>query len=166
MSVCQICKLRDATVHVTQIVNGIKTDMQVCSQCAEKSGVKIDLNTLITGLLGFQNQGREIERNTIKCDVCGMTVKEFNSTGKMGCANCYETFFDPMQTLLNRMHGKTHHMGKTPKQQELAASEESIEQLIQDLQDELAACIKTEAYERAAEIRDRIRELSEKQKEA
>ena len=92
MSVCQICKLRDATVHVTQIVNGIKTDMQVCSQCAEKSGVKIDLNTLITGLLGFQNQGREIERNTIKCDVCGMTVKEFNSTGKMGCANCYETF--------------------------------------------------------------------------
>ena len=161
MLVCQICKMRDATVHLTQIINGIKTDLLVCSQCAGSSGIKIDLNSLITGLLGLQDQGREVERNTIKCDVCGMTVEEFNSTGKMGCANCYDTFFDPMHTLLNRMHGKTHHIGKAPKKQELAYSDKLVEPLIQELQDELAACIRTEAYERAAEIRDRIKELSE-----
>ena len=139
--------------------------MSVCSQCAGTSGIKIDINTLLVGLLGFQNQGREVQKKTIKCDVCGMTAEKFNRCGKLGCANCYDTFFEPMQTLLNRMHGKTHHTGKTPKKIQLEASGKSNELLIQELQGELAQCIKTEAYEHAAEIRDRIKELSEGIKE-
>lgn len=163
MSICQICKQMEATVHLTQIINGVKTDMLVCNQCAGNSGIKIDLNSLITGLLGLQNQEREVEINTLTCDVCGMTTKEFNNTGKMGCANCYEAFFEPLQTLLNRMHGKTHHIGKAPKKQELA---QLTGVQIEELKDELAACIKTEEYERAAEIRDRIKELTNEIKEA
>lgn len=161
MSVCQLCKQREATVHLTQIINGMKKDMLVCSQCAGSSGIKIDINSLITGLLDMQSKNREAERSTLICERCGMTAKEFNNTGKMGCANCYECFFEPMQMLLNRMHGKTHHMGKAPQKHE---SSEPVELQIEKLKDELAASIKTEAYERAAEIRDRIKELNNEKK--
>lgn len=157
MSLCQICKQRDATVHLTQVINGVKTNMSVCGQCAGATGIKIDLNTLISGLLGLQNKEIKAEDKVLNCERCGMTIDEFNSTGRMGCTNCYEVFFEPMQVLLSRIHGNTHHRGKTPKR---ISSEESAEIQIEKLKEELAACIKTEAYERAAEIRDRIKELA------
>lgn len=156
MSICQICKQRNATVHLTQIVNGIKTDVSVCSQCAGNSTIKLDINSLLTGLLGVPTQEKMHNEKTPACDNCGMTVDDFNSTGKLGCAKCYEVLFEPMKTLLNRIHGKTHHTGKTPKKQAQA----QVQGQIEILREELAACIKAEAYERAAEVRDRIKELS------
>ena len=38
-------------MHYTRIINGQKTDLHVCNECAGAYGVKIDLN-FITGLLG------------------------------------------------------------------------------------------------------------------
>lgn len=155
MPLCQICKQRDATVHLTQIVNGKKTQIYICSQCAGASAVKIDLNSLLTGLLGFDNKTEEPSGNLLKCDRCGMTAHDFNNTGRMGCANCYEVFFEPMQDLLTRMQGNTIHRGKVPKKSQQEQSKEQLQQLKNELQD----CIRTEAFERAAQIRDRIKYL-------
>lgn len=155
MPICQICKQREATVYFTQIINGYKTKMYVCKQCAGTDGLKIDLNSLITGLLAIQNNEVQ-EVRELNCDRCGMTIDEFNSTGRMGCSKCYEVFFDPMQVLLNRIQGNTHHCGKNPNKAGLRQTNEiQIEQLRQELTD----CVKNEAYERAAEIRDMIKEL-------
>lgn len=156
MSLCQICKKREATVYFTQIINGVKTKMSVCSKCAGTDGIKIDLNSLITGLLSIQNQEIKAEGRELQCDRCGLTIDEFNNTGKMGCNKCYEVFFEPMQQLLNRTHGNTRHHGKVPKK---FASKQLTDVRIDELRQELTECIKNEAYERAAEIRDRIKEL-------
>ncbi|MGI6084196.1 MAG: UvrB/UvrC motif-containing protein [Acetivibrionales bacterium] len=156
MSLCQICKQREATVYFTQIINGVKTKMSVCSKCAGTDGIKINLNSLITGLLSIQNQEIREGAKQLNCDRCGLTIEEFNSTGRMGCNKCYEVFFGPMQQLLNRIHGNTHHRGKVPKKY---ASKQLTDVQIEELRRELDECIKTEAYERAAEIRDRIKEL-------
>jgi protein arginine kinase activator len=156
MPLCQICKQREATVYFTKTVNGQKTNMFVCRQCAGADGIKIDLNSLITGLLGLKSQEENTVNNVAQCDRCGMTVEEFNNTGRMGCSKCYEVFYDPMQALLARIQGNNRHRGKIPKQFERQlAAEVQIEQLKQ----ELLECIRTEAYEHAAEIRDRIRYL-------
>lgn len=156
MPLCQICKQREATVYFTQIVNGQKTDLFVCRQCAGTDVVKIDLNSLITGLLGLNNEDEKIDQTVMKCNRCGMTVEEFNSTGRMGCSQCYEVFFEPMQSLLTRIHGNTSHRGKVPKKLEYQQiAEVQKEQLKKELQE----CIRTEAYERAAQIRDQIRYL-------
>lgn len=157
MPLCQICKQREATVYFTQIVNGQKTDMFVCRQCAGANGIKIDLNSLITGLLGLRsNQEEKDSSEVVQCNRCGMTIEEFNNTGRIGCSKCYEVFYEPMQALLTRIQGNTRHHGKVPKKfqvQHTAAAE--IEKLKQELQE----CIRTEAYERAAQIRDIIRNL-------
>ena len=157
MSLCQICKQREARVYFTQIINGVKTKMSVCRKCAGTDGIKIDLNSLITGLLSIQKQDIDTTDRVLQCDGCGMTIDEFNSTGKMGCNKCYEVFFDPMQQLLNRIHGNTHHRGKIPNKSE---SQQLTVTKIDELKKELSECIKIEAYERAAEIRDRIKELT------
>ena len=157
MSLCQICKQREATVYFTQIINGVKTKMNVCSKCAGTNVIKIDLNSLITGLLNIQNQEIRTADQVIQCERCKMTIDEFNSTGKMGCSKCYEVFFEPMQQLLNRIHGNTHHRGKVPKK---LVSVQATNAKIDELKKELSECIKNEAYEKAAEIRDQIKELT------
>lgn len=158
MPICQVCNQREATVFFTQIINGKKTDMYVCSQCAgADEGYKIDLNTLLSGLLGLSAEAQEVKVGSQnQCDRCGMTIEEFNATGKMGCSRCYEVFFEPMQALLKRIQGNTRHHGKVP---EKFAMQHAAESEIEKLKEELAGCIRTEAYERAAVIRDKIREL-------
>ncbi|MGI6622806.1 MAG: DNA helicase UvrBC [Clostridiaceae bacterium] len=155
MPLCQICKQREAAVYFTRILNGFKTKMYVCRQCAGQEGLKIDLNSLLTGLLAIQNAEIE-EGRELSCDRCGMTIDEFNNTGRMGCSKCYEVFFEPMQVLLNRIQGNTHHCGKNPNK---AGSRQTNELQIVQLKQELADCIRNEAYERAAEIRDKIKAL-------
>jgi len=153
---CAICKQREATVYLTQIINGKKTEMAICGHCAGANAIKIDINSLLTGLLGFSQQPEKAPENVLKCDQCGMTAEEFNNTGKMGCARCYEVFFGPMQDLLTRIHGNTSHRGKVPRKIEY---ELSAEEQLKQLKEELQECIRTEAYERAAQIRDRIKYL-------
>lgn len=160
MSLCQICKQREATVYFTQIINGVKTKMSVCNKCAGTDGIKIDLNSLIAGLLNIQSQEIKTENKVLQCDRCGLTIDEFNSTGKMGCSKCYEVFFEPMQQLLNRIHGNTHHRGKVLKKLLSKQLTNTTNTKIDELRQELAECIRTEAYERAAELRDRIKELT------
>jgi len=156
MPICQVCKKREATVFLTQIINGKKTDLYMCRQCAGE-GYKIDLNTLISGLLGLSWGNEEIGPATqVACDRCGMTVEEFNRTGKMGCSHCYEVFREPMKVLLKRIQGNTRHQGKVP---ESYAAAHAAELEVEKLQRELKECIRVENYERAAGIRDRIRQL-------
>lgn len=156
MPICQVCKQKEATVFFTQIINGKKTDMYMCSQCAGE-GYKIDLNTLIAGLLGLSNEAEDANVNsTSKCMRCGMTLEEFNKTGKMGCSQCYDVFFEPLQGLLKHIQGNTRHHGKVPESYSISHAAE-IEN--EKLKQELKECIRAEEYERAASIRDRIRQL-------
>lgn len=158
MPICQVCKKREAAVFFTQIINGNKTDIYMCSQCAGQ-GYKIDLNSLLSGLLGLSGDVAEEKEIKIKCDRCGMTADEFNRTGRMGCSRCYDVFFEPMQVLLKRIQGNTRHHGKVPERYAvLHAAEMETEKLKQELKE----CIRAEEYERAAEIRDRIRMLEQK----
>lgn len=156
MPLCQICKQREATVYFTQIINGQKTDRYVCRQCAGAESVKIDLNTLIAGLLGWNSEAENTEENVIQCDRCGMTVEEFNNSGRMGCSRCYEVFIEPMQSLLTRIHGNARHHGKVPRRLE---QHKAAEVQIEELKEQLMECIRTEAYEQAAQLRDQIRYL-------
>lgn len=162
MPICQICNLREATLFITRTVNGQKSQISVCRQCAAESGiVKIDLNNLLAGLAAFAPQEDEAEEEAaLQCPTCGMTLEEFNGTGRMGCSQCYQTFAEPMEQLFSRIHGHVRHTGKRPGQ--MAAGMKTLELAADELlrlKTELSNAISEEAYEKAAELRDRIREL-------
>jgi protein arginine kinase activator len=162
MPICQICNQREASLFITRMVGGQKSQLSVCRQCAAESGiVKMDLNKLLAGLAAFTHaQDEEAEKNVEACPGCGMTLAEFNQTGRMGCSQCYGTFAEPMEHLLNRIHGHVRHNGKHPGQ--TAAQVKASPGELERLRTELGNAIMEEAYERAAELRDRIRELEKR----
>ena len=52
--------------------------------------------------------------NEIKCPKCGTTLKEFESTGTLGCIECYNTFNESIMRLLMRLQATTNYTGRAP----------------------------------------------------
>lgn len=164
---CENCGKRVATVHYTQIINGVKTEMHLCEVCAkQKGGIEFDTPFSVTNFLagileptlGFPSIKPAPELQ-ITCKGCGMTFEEFKRSGRFGCAMCYNSFSEKLYPIFRRIHGNTKHVGKVPRRM---GSDISIKREIDKLKIELNIAIKNEEYERAAKIRDKIKDLEKK----
>ena len=160
---CQQCHLREANVHYKQIINGKKVEMHLCSQCAEEKGKLTFSPQLCLGsLLGGVGFGSDTDypgigkQPVLRCSMCGMSFDDFRRSGKLGCPNCYRVFRDNLEPILRRLHGGSEHTGKVPAR---LADEIKTTNEIERLKAELASAVENEQYEKAAELRDRIREL-------
>jgi protein arginine kinase activator len=169
--ICQECKQRPATLHFTKIVNGEKSEVHICEQCAHEKGDMFmftgspgfSISNLLAGLLNIDPTITKTQHNSfhnndiLQCERCKMTFEQFAKVGKFGCSNCYRTFQAHLYPLLKRVHGgNTHHRGKIPKRIGGGIHlKKQIEQLKQKLQNHIAR----EEFERAAEVRDQIRAL-------
>ncbi|MEN6314293.1 MAG: UvrB/UvrC motif-containing protein [Clostridiaceae bacterium] len=161
---CQQCQKRTANVHFTQIINGKKIELYLCTQCAKEKGhlgfsPQLNLGDFLWGIPAFSGgngfpQAKQPEE--VRCNVCGMSFEDFRKTGKLGCANCYQTFRDNLSPILRRIHGNIEHTGKVPGK---ASNCRKAANELEKLKAQLAAAIEKEEYEKAAELRDRIREL-------
>ncbi len=169
---CQKCGKNDAMIHFTKVVNGYVEEMHLCSLCAETNeemALGLDMpfpfQKLFTGLIGFSNENKkdidnsyEVERDGLTCE-CGLTYKKLKEIGRFGCALCYETFKEELEPLIKGIHGHTKHEGKMPSR----ISETSFfEKTIETLQNELQDAIRIENFERAALLRDEIKDLRQK----
>ncbi|HHT28070.1 MAG TPA: hypothetical protein GXZ82_12595 [Firmicutes bacterium] len=162
--ICDECRERQATVMVTQIINGKKTEAHLCQECAKKhSGLgfitepSFTFNNILAGLFepeGLQAAGIQV-RPKVRCDNCGLTFADFRRLGTLGCSQCYTQFEALLEPLLKRIHGNTQHTGKPPTSGGTAHLRRELEEARRQLRD----AISIEAYEKAAELRDRIREL-------
>lgn len=158
---CQKCKKNEATIHMTQIVNGNKREIHLCEDCAAMSqGVKVipivTLDQWLNQIISAAHVGIEAEEEEHICPDCGITYGEFRSGGRLGCPACYEAFAEPLESVIKRLHGGNHHTGKMPRH----VDQDIVRQRkITELKEELAQAIKTEEYEEAATLRDQIKEL-------
>jgi protein arginine kinase activator len=92
------------------------------------------------------------------CPVCGMAFYEFRQAGRLGCPHDYVCFERELEPLLGSIHGKTRHVGKTPRLGRVTT--EAQTQLIR-LRREMHEAVECEDYERAGRLRDQIRRLEE-----
>lgn len=174
---CQNCGKNEANFKYTQIINGVKKELILCTDCARKLGVdNIDIPINFNSFLGdFFSDYAENETilpsyntNAVKCKTCNMTYDDFIRFGVFGCPDCYDTFSGPIDSLLKNLHGTAKHIGRgiknanqelnqkvKPKKQEKDKKQEQIE----DLQKQLDKAVKEERYEDAAKIRDKIKEI-------
>ena len=90
--------------------------------------------------------------------MCGIKFVEFRNSGRLGCPHDYQEFREELQPLLENIHGDTRHCGKTPRR--LPQSQQTQSELIQ-LRKQLHQAVTREAYEEAAQLRDKIRKLEE-----
>ena len=161
--VCQDCKQKPATVHLTKIIQGIKNETHLCEECARNRQSKsfedsFPIHNFLAGLLDVNADSMFKEESIIRiaCSNCGMTFENFKKTGRLGCSNCYKEFNNKLNSLIRKIHGNINHTGKVPirtggiirKRRE-----------IQQLRVQLDNAISMQEFERAAEIRDKIKEI-------
>src|SRR5690554_3295621 len=161
---CQRCKSREASVHLTKIANGKKTEIYLCEECARQtgqlaysSGDPFSFQNLLAGMLGTGVKSYEGYQNDI-CESCGLNYNEFTEKGLFGCAGCYDSFSERLDPLLKRIHGSNRHNGKVPKKN---GGNLRVKKEIKALRKRLQEAVQTEEFEKAAELRDKIRELED-----
>ncbi len=160
---CCVCKAKEATVHLTQIAGDKMQKVDLCEECAKHKGVNDPAGFSLADLLLGLGASQEIEQSAggaeLKCPRCGFTQADFKKAGRLGCADCYQTFAEGLEGLLKTMHKGTRHTGKVP--QSLQQSRNYAERM-KVLQKKLAKAVEDENFEQAALLRDEIRQVSAK----
>ncbi|RSK25517.1 hypothetical protein EJF36_00515 [Bacillus sp. HMF5848] len=176
--VCQECGQRPATLHFTKIVNGEKTEVHLCEQCAHDKGdmfmfpgsADFSIHNLLAGLLNMeppvsdnQTQHNAFEsKEVLQCDRCKMTFQQFKKVGRFGCSQCYSTFSEQLSPILRRLHsGNTYHGGKIPTR---IGGTLHLRKELDNLKQSLQNHIQREEFELAAEVRDKIRTIERRLK--
>jgi len=161
---CDHCSKKKATVHLTEIIDEQISEMHLCEDCAREKSVKMEqqfgLADLLAGLSDFGKHIKGAESVNIKCSSCGMTYDEFRKFGRLGCSQCYESFQTYLNTLLKKIHGSNHHLGKSPKGVSKLPKKKT--ENIQELKKQLVNAIQIEDFELAAKLRDKIKDLEKR----
>lgn len=186
---CDYCESK-ATVFFTQIIDGNVNKSCLCEECASKHGVtdpegfllgdtaplspkkpggkkgkKIDVPMSPTGSDQIDLPALSPEAATSKagtggtgiCPGCGFAFDDLKKTGRLGCSKCYQFFRAEIKNNLGGMHKGICHTGRVPEGM-LEAFEKR--QRLEQLQTEMNEAIAAEDYEKAAALRDEIKNLS------
>lgn len=164
--ICNICGTKEATIHLTEIVNGQMAEVHICEQCAEEKGTDFktyfNFGDLLTGFLGAEKlAGTTGKRTVLVCKSCGMKYEEFSKNGRLGCTACYGAFQAPLAAVIKQVQRSSCHVGKKPTR--ISKDVRSTHDLRQ-LQEHLRKSIQSESFEEAARIRDEIKKVEEKMK--
>ncbi len=168
---CQDCRKREAKVHLTQIVNNEKVALELCNECASTRGFHSPLDNnpfplaeILSGLansLGTTAKGESLP--PLVCPGCQLTFEEFTRLGRFGCGDCYRTFRPRLESIMRKIHGHSLHRGKAPVV-ETVLETGSLPIPIREeerLETELKKAIEAEDFERAAELRDKLKSIKE-----
>ena len=156
---CEGCN-EEATIFLTQIVNGKIKKVNLCASCPKKAAVEDPTGfALADTLLGLgASEEMRQQGDTLACPQCGFTHKDFKKTGRLGCSECYATFADALAPILESMHKGTSHSGKIP---ERALRLKEVSDRLVGLRAELDEAVVAEEFEKAADLRDQIRKLEQ-----
>lgn len=171
--ICESCKQNLATVHLTEIVAKQKKELHLCEDCAREKGdvfkgQSFSVHDFLGGLADAAKKKPEKKEketpskpkapvsDTGPCPACGLTFAEFKASGRLGCFNDYEHFKKELLPLLEKIHGATQHTGRVPSS---VGQKLETQKVLTALRKDLNLAIQREEYERAAELRDKIKAL-------
>jgi len=166
MKQCSQCGEREGVVALTQIEGAEVKTVHLCAKCAAEKGIQTTAGVADTPLggllaaLGATGATVPLEPSPVSesvCPHCGATLQDFRESGRLGCADCYTTFAEPLRELLRRLHGSAHHTGKfytAPGGNGSTTPQETI----YALRERLRRAVEAEQFELAAELRDRLKD--------
>lgn len=173
---CERCNKKKSTVIYRENLSGRVRVLRLCGECAEILESAGELEEISAAFAGFSSplfqseegcgaipflpraavSGRKSVTPPAKCPLCLSTLSDIAATGKVGCAQCYDTFGEALQAQLRSVHGKSEHAGRTTAG--WRARREKLERL-SVLRQNLKDAIVAEQYETAAGLRDEIRAI-------
>ena len=157
---CNECGEREGVVKVTKMENNSVTLEHLCEKCAAARGIEttvsVEKHPLSDFLSGVQQQTGALA-DSARCTFCSTTLREFRSSGRLGCMHCYGTFEQSLRELLRKIHGNSRHSGRRYEPPAPTLLEGASTLL--ELRERLRRAVETEQFELAASIRDKIRGL-------
>lgn len=165
---CNHCGKNEANTHYKRVINGKKEEMYLCEECAKELGVMNDfsfepfsMDTFFGNLLGAGAAALNSIAGVDRCTYCGSSFNDIVNSGKVGCANCYDRFESKLNPSIEKLHGRTRHVGKSVSYTvEEDEEQESVDELTK-LKEEMKLAIKEQRFEDAAVLRDKIKNLTE-----
>lgn len=171
--ICEICKINPVKVKIVKMQNGKKEEKNLCEKCAKKyenievKALKKKEENEVSNLLKDEKNLNSIldEMKDKVCETCGLDIKKFIDSGKIGCANCYVEFKDTIDFVIGKIQIKEDEIVKEIEKPKNAVNEKiAIENReIKKLKRQLAKKLKNEEFEEAATIRDKIKLIESKQ---
>lgn len=161
---CQNCGKKDATTHIKRIVNGERTEMYLCPNCADSMGYGdlfsdfglFNMGNMFSNFLSDFPLAIGSNSKTVRCEKCGSSFDDIVRDGTIGCSNCYKIFYERLLPSIQRIHGKSKHIGKVGiSMGEDAQRINKVEVLKKDLE----KAVEEQNYEQAAILRDQIKEV-------
>ena len=160
---CDDCREKPASVHITKIDNNQKSEKHLCEACAHKAGElsisfgsQFSVQDFLKGMFNQGFAGAPPARSAVACQGCGMTYEDFSRCGKIGCGDCYSAYGDRLDPLIRRIHGASCHTGKVPRR---GGGKLAVRQKLRQLKGDLERFVAAEEYEQAAKVRDEIKTL-------
>lgn len=148
---CENCRLQEATVHLSQNMNGVCSEINLCAGCL----LEVFSSGNILGKIKDSKNGIKMENSdqnikaVVLCDDCGLSLDEYLTDNSLGCSECKRSFLQFMTPLnIGFENGEK--------------KESDIDGKMEEYQDKLVKAVLDEDYEYAAFLRDRIRELGGK----
>lgn len=152
LGICQHCKKREATHSYTTVINGVSTESRLCNECYLEIYGSIDSAfSMWTDILQSPRPAAEK-----RCGVCGMRFSEYEKTGLLGCASCYDVFKDELIPGILKIQGDINHVGKVGKNY----SSHDLNREINALQQKLEQAVREKNYVEADKLNRRIISLN------
>lgn len=176
---CDRCGIREANIRYTEVFNGVKTEHNLCAQCAKEMDLApcsawldgdFPIEKLLSSLLGLTDTSvNQNSKSDVVCPTCKTTYEEFIKNSRFGCADCYHVFDPLLGEKIKKLQENSTHTGKHPKIQpnrhksaevtENGELELSLEEQLNQLKRRLETALLEEDYETAAACRDKIHSL-------
>lgn len=167
---CERCHAHPATVHMVQVVNGHRKEEHLCSECAEKEHVFQKeqsffghgfFDSPLDHFFGGSMLGHLLEDpfGTRTLEDQGGQFIEVSPEKLPKNESSYDRFKEAIRPSFQK--GKNEIPVNEPKAKEKADAPAESEEL-QALRKELKSCVDREDFERACEVRDKIKALESK----
>jgi len=171
---CERCKNMEATIHLSEVIQNMKSEVHLCESCAREVGLNTKISNFTLSLpemLTFLNVDEVADyKDGRHCQTCGSDFLEYKRDGKLGCPECYNNLAEFLVPVLAGFHGEKRHIGKFPVYNpesdfagEIFKSEKDETGITSDaaqLKSQLESAVDEERYEEAAVLRDKIREIN------
>ncbi len=180
---CQKCKKNNATLFYKESINGKTKSIALCPECAAEAQKNGELNFETPSIFGHDifdsdfmspfaglgslfgsmlSPSQSINPSHVakKCTLCGSTLEDISKNGKVGCAKCYDIFGNEIDGTIKRIHGNVSHNGRVPK---CLRNKLDRTKKLESLKKELASAVEIQDFERAAELRDEIKQIESDQ---
>jgi len=179
---CQECGKKEAVVRISLIDSqGRRKELILCENCCRKYGIEppsfavLEAISKLAHSLGGNMFQKESEQSydqaklDDRCPSCGTSLREIQTSPmRIGCGDCWRFFKRKLIPIVaSCQKGATKHVGKRPGQvKSKAESTVSLEIKPMDLMEEkrkleaeLEKAVQAEEFEKAAELRDKIKDI-------